>query len=61
MPIQENYEPSPYLVEERVKARLAWNGWPDTPEVRRLIAEYERRDPISACAWDRVIQALGAN
>ena len=51
-------EPRDDLREQRVKARLAWNGWPDTPESRKIIADHEARDPYSASAWDRVILAL---
>lgn len=46
------------LKEQRVRARLAWNGWADTEESRKIIAEWEARDPYSACTWDRVIEAL---
>lgn len=44
--------------ELRVRARLAWNNWPDTPQARESIAAHEARDPYSAAAWDRVIAAL---
>lgn len=51
MPIPENSE-------LRVKARMAWNNWPDSEASRKAIAEQEMRDPYSADAWDRVIAAL---
>lgn len=44
--------------EARIRARLAWNGWPDNENSRREIAAHEQRDPVSAAAWDRVIAAL---
>jgi hypothetical protein len=48
------------MKEARVLARLAWNGWPDNENSRREIAAHEARDPFSASAWDRVINALVA-
>ena len=44
--------------ELRVKARLAWNNWPNTADSRRVIAEHEARDKVSSAAWDRVIAIL---
>lgn len=44
--------------EARVLARLAWNNWPDSETSRREIAAHEARDPVSAAAWDRVVNAL---
>lgn len=52
--------PDPELKELRALARMAWNNWPDSPASRQAIAEQEARDPISACAWDRVILALAS-
>lgn len=51
-------QPREDLKEKRLRARLAWNGWPNTPESHRIIADHEARDPYSACAWDRVILAV---
>lgn len=51
-------KPNEDLKELRIKARLAWNNWPDTEEARRVLLEHESRDPFSACAWDRVIETL---
>ena len=50
--------PIPELKELRIKARLAWNGWPDSDVSRKIIEGHELRDPFSACAWDRVIEAI---
>ena len=47
--------------ELRVRARLAWNNWPDSDESRRIIANHEARDKYSADAWDRVIAAILAS
>jgi hypothetical protein len=44
--------------EMRVRCRLAWNNWPDTPETRSEIWRRERTDKYSADAWDRVVAAL---
>ncbi len=55
---------SDYLLggtELRVRARLAWNNWPDSDESRRIIANHEARDKYSADAWDRVIAAILAS
>lgn len=49
-----------WLKECRVKCRLAWNNWPDNETSRREIEAHEKRDPISAAAWDRVVAALRA-
>lgn len=46
------------FVELRVRARLAWNNWADSPESRKIIAEQEMRDQISGAAWDRVVLAI---
>ncbi len=51
-------KPRDDLKEVRIKARLAWNSWPDNEDTRRNLTEYEERDPFSACAWDRVILAI---
>jgi len=50
--------PNPDYKELRFKARLAWNNQPDNEHSRKAIEEHEARDPFSACAWDRVIEAL---
>lgn len=52
--------PCPENVEVRIQARLAWNNWPDNENSRREIAAHESRDPISAAAWDRVVEAVRA-
>jgi hypothetical protein len=54
------YTPPPTndLTELRVRARLAWNNWPDNAASRKVIAEHEARDQFSARAWDRVIQSV---
>lgn len=46
------------MKELRVRARLAWNNWPDNAQSREKIAEHEARDSYSARAWDRVIAAV---
>ena len=51
-------KPNPEGVERRIQARLAWNGWPDSANARKLLSEHEARDPQSAAGWDRVIVAV---
>lgn len=50
--------PLPENVDLRTRARLAWNGWPDSAEARSIIAAHEAKDAYSAAAWDRVIAAI---
>lgn len=50
--------PLPENAELRVRARLAWNGWPDSVHARKILAETEARDPVSAASWDRVVAAV---
>lgn len=47
-----------HMKEYRVRARMAWNNWPDTPEVRKRLEDRDRVDPVSAIAWDRVVKAI---
>lgn len=46
------------LAERNVRARLAWNNWPDNETSRREIAAHEARDTVSAASWDRVIASI---
>jgi len=50
--------PNPDYKELRLKARLAWNNWPDNEHSRKAIEEHEAKDLFSARAWDRVVEAL---
>ena len=52
------WPPERTLAEKRTRARLAWNNWPDSGQARKVLAEYEARDDISARAWDRVVTAI---
>ena len=41
-----NKKPKPELKELRLKARLAWNGWPDDDHSRKRLNEHEQKDPL---------------
>jgi len=51
-------QPGQVSGDERMRARLAWCNYPDTPESRAVLAGQDEKDPYSAAAWDRVIAAL---
>lgn len=51
-------QPTNDNTELRVLAHLAWLGWPNNAENRRVIAKHEARYPHSAHAWARVIEAV---